>query len=227
MNERAPSSPGFESSRGALLARAAELGWLEPGADPRTWAFASADEEHALLLRVLEHDVPWKSPDADEMRRWFEAHAERYRIGARRTVSHVLYAVTPRVPVAALREHAERRLKDLLATPDGFAVLAREESNCPSGAEAGALGAIERGQTVPEFEQAVFEARAPGLLPLLVATRFGFHIVRIDAIDEGRAPGFEACRDAVERDLATDAWLTACRQYLQQRASDTPSPLVQ
>lgn len=219
--------PGFEQSRTALLARAAELGWLEDGADPATLTFASPDAEQALLLRVLEHEVPWKSPGEDEARRWFDARAANYRIGARRVVSHVLYGVTPRVPVGALREHAERRLKEVQADPARFATLAREESNCPSGAEGGGLGALERGQTVPEFEQAVFEAREPGLLPLLVATRFGFHIVRVDSIDEGEAPRFEACREAVERDLATDAWLTACRQYLQRLASDSPSPLVQ
>lgn len=219
--------PGFEQSRSALLARAAELGWLEHGADPATVVFASPDEEQALLLRVLEHDVPWKSPGPDETRRWFDAHAGNYRIGARRVVSHVLYGVTPRVPVGALREHAERRLKEVLADPARFEALAREESNCPSGAEGGGLGALERGQTVPEFEQAAFEAREPGLLPLLVATRFGFHIVRVDAVEDGEAPSFEACREAVERDLATDAWLTACRQYLQRLASDAPSPLVQ
>lgn len=221
------STAGFAASRAGLLRRAAELGWLEEGADPDTLVFASPDEEQALLLRVLEHEVPWKSPGADEARRWFDAHAEKYRTGARRSVAHVLYGVTPRVPVGALREHAERRLKEVLADPARFEALAREESNCPSGAEGGALGGIERGETVPEFEQAVFEARAPGVLPLLVATRYGFHIVRVDAIDEGRAPSFDACREAVERDLATDAWLTACRQYLQRLSDDAPAPLVQ
>ena len=227
MNPDESALPGFEQSRAALLARAAELGWLEDGAEPGTVVFASPDAEQALLLRVLEHEVPWKTPGEHEARRWFDAHAENYRVGARRVVSHVLYGVTPRVPVGALREHAERRLKEVLADPARFEALAREESNCPSGAEGGGLGTLERGQTVPEFEQAVFEAREPGLLPLLLATRFGFHIVRVDRIDEGEAPGFEACREAVERDLATDAWLTACRQYLQRLASDSPSPLVQ
>lgn len=219
--------PDFEQGRSALLSRAAELGWLEDGADPSTLVFACADDEQALLMRVLEHDVPWKSPAESEARRWFEAHAERYRIGAQRQVSHILYAVTPRVPVGALREHAERRLKEVLADSSLFETLARQESNCPSGGQGGGLGPIRRGQTAPEFERAVFEARETGLLPLLVTTRFGFHILRIDAIDPGEEPGFEACREAVERDLATDAWLTACRQYLQRLIGNAPSPLVQ
>ena len=225
-DENTTNALDFEAGRRALLARAAELGLLE-GGDPDRVTFASAEDERALLLGVLDEDVPWRTPDEAEARRWFDAHAERYRRGAVREVSHILYAVTPRVPVAALLRLAEERLAAIAADPQRFDELARRESNCPSGAEGGRLGALSQGEAVPEFESAVFAAKAAGLLPALVASRHGFHIVRIDRVEEGELPSFEDCREQVLRDLGTEAWTAACRQYLARLSDGSASPLVQ
>jgi peptidyl-prolyl cis-trans isomerase C len=57
-----------------------------------------------------------------------------------------------------------------LAEPDKFAAVARELSNCPSGQQGGNLGQIARGDTVPEFEQAIFRLGANAILRHLVKT---------------------------------------------------------
>ncbi|MDI9682739.1 peptidylprolyl isomerase, partial [Burkholderia cenocepacia] len=70
-------------------------------------------------------------------------------------------------------------------TPRRIERIARASSNCPSAEMGGSLGQLLRGDTVPEFEAALFDTDGIGVLPTLVNTRFGFHIVRI----ERRVPG--------------------------------------
>ncbi|GIT72071.1 MAG: hypothetical protein Ct9H300mP28_18850 [Pseudomonadota bacterium] len=53
------------------------------------------------------------------------------------------------------RKLAEKILKELKSGRD-FAKLARKHSDGPSGPKGGELGRFERGQMVPEFDQAFF-----------------------------------------------------------------------
>lgn len=223
--------------RELLLQRAGEVGLLEGGARRTAVAFASREAEDALIERLLESEVRVPAATPEECRRHYEAHPERFGAGALVEASHILFAVTRGTPVALLRAKAEETLAELRAHPERFAQRASELSNCPSGAQGGNLGQFGRGQMVPEFETAVFGNDVVGVLPQLVATRYGFHIVRVDHRIAGRALPFEQ----VERDVAVslEAQVTAraLRQYVEVLAGRaeiegvdidaTASPLVQ
>ncbi len=114
-----------------------------------------------------------------------------------RYVGHILFQVTERVDLERLRERAQATLDDVLRADDPdahFASSARGLSNCPSGAAGGSLGEIGRGDTVPEFERAVFATPANSFCPTLVETRFGFHIVRVFRKAAGAHPPVRAGR---------------------------------
>ena len=76
-----------------------------------------------------------------------------------------------------------------------------EFSNCPSGQHGGNLGQIGRGDTVPEFERALFRLGPTGLLRELVKTRYGFHIVAVDRRIPGATLPFEAVRERIAERL--------------------------
>jgi peptidyl-prolyl cis-trans isomerase C len=145
--------------------------------------------------------------------------------------------VAPGVPVEPLRRTAEKTLATLREHPERFAALARELSNCPSGAQGGALGQLAPGDCVPELDQALFGLTDEGLLPRLVSTRYGFHIVAIDARVPGRRVPFEAVREQIALRLAAEVAERALVQYVsvlagQARLDDIDlaaagSPLVQ
>ncbi len=69
-------------------------------------------------------------------------------------------------------------LKDQIANGADFAALAQEHSQCPSGAQGGALGTFGRGQMVIEFDEVVFSAPV-GEVQGPVQTQFGFHLVEV------------------------------------------------
>lgn len=171
-----------------------------------------ASEDDAIGV-LLERHAP--APEADEAacRRYYQANPQRFIVGELIEADHILFQVTPGVNLDMLRAHASAVLADLLADPSGFAEVARRQSNCPSAAVGGNLGQLGRGDTVPEFEKAVFALPAGGLLPQVLETRHGLHIVRVTRRIEGRLLPFEQVRESIASALAAASRDTAWRQY--------------
>lgn len=69
-------------------------------------------------------------------------------------------------------------LKDQISNGADFAELAQEHSQCPSGAQGGALGTFGPGQMVREFDEVVFSAPV-GEVQGPVKTQFGYHLVEV------------------------------------------------
>jgi peptidyl-prolyl cis-trans isomerase C len=200
--------------RELLLQRAGELDLLEGGAPRSEVVFASPHDEERVIAQVLEQEVKTPRPTDEECRRHYDANPARFRSGELVEVRHILFGVTPGTPVGALRERAEELLAELRADPDRFADRAREMSNCPSGQQGGSLGQFGRGEMVPEFDRAVFEGAADGLLPSLVTTRFGFHIIDVVHRVPGRVLPFEVVREGIAAHLAARVEAEALRQYV-------------
>ena len=101
---------------------------------------------------------------------------------------------------------------DRLEAGEDFAAVAEEVStDTGSAAQGGDLGEVTRGQTVPEFEEAVFGAE-PGQVVGPVETQFGFHVIEVT--DRQEAPPLEEVREEVveqvqgpERQQAVQEWL--------------------
>ena len=132
---------------------------------------------------------------------------------------HILFAVTEGVDVTRLRKRAETcllnvRCHDGANLEDLFAKDAINLSNCPSGAQGGQLGWINQSDCAPEFAKEIFGGKEVGVLPRLVHSRFGLHVVEILARKPGKAQPFDSVHGAIEMALRQKAYVTAIRQYL-------------
>lgn len=201
--------------RELLLQRAGALGLLEGGAPREVVTFASRAAEDEIVARVLDAEVRTPKATSEECRRQFDAHPERYTTGDLVEARHILFAVTPRTPVTALRGKAEATLAELREHPERFALRAQELSNCPSGAQGGNLGQFGRGQMVPEFDEAVFGSQATGVLPQIATSRYGFHVVAVDHRLPGRPLPFERVEGAIAAALEATVTARALRQYVE------------
>ncbi|MDD4887890.1 MAG: peptidylprolyl isomerase [Thiomonas sp.] len=200
-----------------LRQRAAELG-------------IQAGDDEALLEAVLQHDVQTPEPGVAECERYYVQHADTLRQGDMVEADHILFAVTPSTPIDALRHKAEDTLYALMADSSGFAEMARGLSNCPSAQIGGNLGQLTADQCVPEFWQSLMEHGEPGLLPRLVRSRFGLHIVRIARIAHGQLPPFEAVQAQIAQTLRQQSLVRALQlyaddleQHAQQGTDATPA----
>ena len=72
----------------------------------------------------------------------------------------------------------------------------------------------------PEFARELFGRVEVGVLPRLVHSRFGLHIVEVLEREMGVAQPFESVRGAVAMALRQQAFVTALRQYLSLLAGE-------
>jgi peptidyl-prolyl cis-trans isomerase C len=200
-----------QAVRAGLLPRRTGLNAPEPD-----------DETRRAIETLLEAEVHSPEPGAEECRRHYEAHKPRFVVGQALHVRHILFAVTPGVPVNALAQRAEAALLELSSqgvSSDRFAQLAAELSNCPSSAQGGDLGWITPQDCAPELAKALFlqndAIQATGLHPRLVHSRFGLHIVEVLEREPGRLPEFTELQVQIGARLALQSQATALRQYMQ------------
>ena len=120
---------------------------------------------------------------------------------------------------------------------DTFGKSARELSNCPSGEQGGELGWLSADDCAAEFARELFGHVEVGVLPRLVHSRFGLHVVEVLEREPGVPQPFEAVQSAVRMALRQQAYVTALRQCLKVLAGNAEvegvdldaadSPLVQ
>jgi peptidyl-prolyl cis-trans isomerase C len=172
--------------------------------------------EEAAVRRLLDAEIRVPEADEETCRRWFEANPARFRTPAAWHAAHLLIAADPADAAArgAARARAEAALAEAKADPDRLGALAAAISDCPSRAQAGDLGLVTPGSTVPEFEAAL-RATEPGAVhDAVVESRYGFHVLRVLRSEPGRDLPYEAVRARIADFLEEAAWRRAARQYM-------------
>lgn len=155
--------------------------------------------EEIALINQFREEVVWATVAVDEaeLRAWYEEN-----VTEEARARHILVRFAP---TATDQEKAAARAKadSLLAVArDGadFAELAREHSEDPgSAASGGMLEWFGRGQMVEPFEEAVFSSPAGEVVPRVVETPFGYHVIEV--VERRRRP-FEDLREEIEDQLA-------------------------
>ena len=97
--------------------------------------------------------------------------------------SHILFKADPAAGPAAKAE-AQTKANDVLAqikAGANFEQMAGQYGTDGTASRGGDLGWFNQGQMVKPFNDAVMNATTTGLLPKLVETDFGFHIIKVTA----------------------------------------------
>lgn len=185
-------------------------------------------DEELLIEQLLDTEVGERAPDEAACRRYFEQNRERFHAPDRIKLRHILLAA-PADDVAGrlkAQSQGEALIAELRAQPHLFADLAMRHSQCPSKDQGGDLGWLQRGQTTPEFDRQVFRLRE-GLAGFPVESRWGHHVVCIDAVDAGAALDFPAVHQQIHdylelqvRQREVQAYLLALHERYPVRGLD-------
>ena len=198
-----------------LLRQAAIAAKLLDEQDLPTADGVVSEAASAAIDQLIAQEVVVPEPSEEACLRHFQAHAARYQDGERIHMRHILFALTQGMDIVALRNRAETCLLDVRChdgtASEGFARSAREFSNCPSGADGGDL----RDELAPELARELFGQNQVGVLPRMLHSRFGLHVVEVLAREAGQERPFEAVRGAVTMALRQQSFTTGLRQYLQ------------
>lgn len=102
-----------------------------------------------------------------------------------------------------------------------FEEIAKKESDdTGSGANGGELGEFNRGQMVPEFEKAAFEAKV-GDITEPVRTQYGYHIIKVEKHGMTPFEGVKSFLERNERQAKLQATLDAMKASAQVTYNDT------
>ena len=175
----------------------------------------AGEDDDARVEALLAQEVRVPEADAAACEAYYRGRPDMFTHGEMVEARHILFQVTPTVPLEFLRSTAESVLEELLANPKRFTELAITYSNCPSGAIGGSLGQLSRGQTAPEFERFVFRMQEGEISGRLLETRFGLHIVQVTKRITGRLVPFEAVKAQIAETLSRQSSQRAVHQYLQ------------
>jgi len=150
-------------------------------------------QQPKLFTRVTR-GVRFTEADA---RKYYDANTAQFQVPEARVARHIL------VDTKAAADRIRAGL-----TTENFAAVAKKESKDPGSApKGGDLGAIQKGQLVPEFEKVAF-ALEDGAISDPVKTQFGWHVITVK-ITPARARTF----DEAKREIVT--------QQLQQKRNAT------
>lgn len=176
--------------------------------------------EEASIRALVAQEVRTPEPDEVVSRRYYDNNRQHFRSPDIFEVAHILVggdADATRNKQAQLA--AEGLIAILRDHPERFTDLAAAHSVCPSAKQGGNLGQVTADQVTPEFAQAVC-ALAPGeITHAPVATRYGFHVIRLDRRIEGREIPFEFVQERVSEYLKESVERLAVAQYVAMLAS--------
>ena len=139
-----------------------------------------------------------------DLKTYYEQNVQRLSGAEERRASHILINA-PKTASAAERDKAKAKADELLAqvtkTPDTFAELARKNSqDTGSAVNGGDLDFFPRGAMVKPFEDAAFTMKK-GEISAVVASDFGFHIIKLTDIKAPKQRTLEEMRPELEADL--------------------------
>lgn len=192
-----------------------------------------AEDEDAAIAELIGREVIVPEPTEEEIARYYRRNGLRFRTPSLYEAAHIFFPARERDP--DVREKAEAVLGQVLEEPRRFAELARDHSACSSRDQGGALGQISQGDTNAELEAAL-ATMEPATIRL-VASRHGFHILRLDRREKGRELPLEQVKTWIGEHLRKTSRRRATAQYLQLLAAGADirgfdmalpdSPLVQ
>ena len=139
----------------------------------------------------------------EQLNKYYTDNAVQYTQTERRQASHILFAIASDATdddKESVRLSAQSVLDQLHDGAD-FSVLAKEYSKDSGSAENGGdLGFFSKGEMVAAFEEIAFTMQ-PGEISGLVETPFGFHIIKLIAIEGGDIQPFDEVSDKINERL--------------------------
>lgn len=120
----------------------------------------------------------------EEAKAYFDANPNQFISEKQVRAKHILVE----------KEVQAKEILSEIKAGKSFEDAAKEYSTCSSKEKGGDLGYFKKGQMVPEFEKAAFEA-AVGELTGPVKTQFGYHLILVEDKKEEQAVSFEDIRE--------------------------------
>lgn len=187
-----------------------DLTWLEFSADTYKDQVKVTDEQIAAYYNKHKQDyltpervklayvdlersnlTPAKKPETKFLKALYDQEKDtRFKTPERREARHILVRIDDKTDADAARVKIQKLAQEL-KNGAKFSKLAEEQSDDDSTAKKGGqLDWVSRGTMVAAFEQALF-ALKPGQVSKPVRTDFGWHLIKLEAVEPAKEKPFD------------------------------------
>jgi peptidyl-prolyl cis-trans isomerase D len=157
--------------------------------------FKVPERVRAEYLVLSAEDLAKNESATDaELKQLYDARAGQLGTAEQRRASHILLKT---------KEEAEKVLAEARKSPSQFAELAKKYSQDTGSAQNGGdLGMNAKGGLAsPSLEDAIFKLK-PGEISDVVQSDFGFHVIRLAAIQAGKTASFDSMKKELAAEIA-------------------------
>jgi len=154
----------------------------------------------------------------EEVSQYFELNKERYASPKKVRARHILFNVEPEATQEQIDAMLLKTLKVLEEVKAGkdFAKLAETYSDDPgSKTKGGDLGFFTKDRMVKPFSDAAF-AMKPGDVSEPVRTRFGWHLIKVEEVQEAKEPALAEVEDQIRGILVNEGARTLAYDRAEQ-----------
>jgi len=140
-----------------------------------------------------------------DVQEFYENNMDKFRRPKTVEASHILFKIDEGASPSVIedkRKKADDILK-MIKMGQPFGELAKKYSDCPSKSAGGYLGAFERKDMVEPFAGKSFSMKA-GEISEPVLTKFGWHIIRVEKINEEKVFSLNETGNAIRKKLVDD-----------------------
>lgn len=158
----------------------------------------------ARVQRLVEEGI--KMPDFEALaEEKYLANPDKYAGKTVLELTHILVSDRGRSDADARKRAEEARRLALAGERDFDALVAEFTDPRPDGTRStGKLNKVVRGVMVPEFDAAAFALTQPGQISDVIKTRYGYHVIRLDARTDPKMPPFEQVKGEIIEELRRD-----------------------
>ncbi|MEZ0343593.1 MAG: peptidylprolyl isomerase [Caldimicrobium sp.] len=185
--------------------------------DPEVKRKLFESEKMILAEAYLQKSLPEIKVSETEMKEYYQKHKEEFKQPEGVKLKHILIYV-PKDADNKTKEKALNKAKQIraqLVKGAKFEEYAKIYSDDTASREKGGdLGILRRGETIPEFEERVFNLK-PGEISQPILSPYGYHLVRVEKrIPEEILP-FEKVKDQVRESLKREKEREAMKKMLE------------
>ena len=143
-----------------------------------------------LAQSLINREIKNLDLDESNLQKYYNLHQKDF-MTERRIKARQINTRTKEEIEAALSE---------IKKGGSFADVAAQKNIDATKSRGGDLGWIKRGIMVKPFEDALFSLK-PGQMSGIVETEFGYHLIKVEEIDEGEVKPFESVKKEVKQKI--------------------------
>ncbi len=141
--------------------------------------------------------------EESEISEYYDMHPDEFQVEETVTARHILLKLDPDADPKLVEEKRKKALEIMEKAKAGedFAELAKKFSEGPSASNGGYLGPFTRKDMVKPFSDVAFSLK-PGEISKPVRTRFGWHIIKVEAHTPAGIKPYDKVKEEIRKKIA-------------------------